>query len=88
VSLPRSSGLGDVCLDDRATQRQAQSLGAADAALYRAKSDKPTRVSVDRTSEDTERGLEIVDEEGVRTRVAFRTTATPEMLDGLAPAEI
>jgi hypothetical protein len=57
--------------------------GAPEVRLH-----KPTRVSVDRTSEDTERGLEIVDEEGVRTRVAFRTTATPEMLDGLAPAEI
>jgi hypothetical protein len=57
--------------------------GAPEGRLH-----KPTRVSVDRTSEDTERGLEIVDEEGVRTRVSFRATAKPETLDGLAPAEL
>jgi hypothetical protein len=57
--------------------------GAPEVRLH-----KPTRVSVDRTSEDTERGLEIVIEDGARTRVAFRATAKPEMLDGLAPAEL
>jgi hypothetical protein len=49
---------------------------------------KPTRVRVDGTSEEDERGLEVLDEEGIRTRIGFRATATPEMLDGLAPAEI
>jgi len=50
--------------------------------------DKPSSVRVDQTSEDADSTLEIVDEDGVRTRIAFRATATPETLDGLAPAEI
>jgi hypothetical protein len=49
---------------------------------------EPTRIRVDGTNEEDERGLEIVNENGIRTRIGFRVTATPEMLDGLAPAEI
>jgi Family of unknown function (DUF5335) len=63
-------------------------LFAAVSGASEVRLQKPTRVRVDRMTEDAERGLEIVDEDGIRTRVGFRATATPEMLDGLAPAEI
>jgi hypothetical protein len=61
----------------------AAASGASEVRL-----EKPTVIRVDRTSEDDERALEIVDEDGVRTRIGFRATASPEMLNGLAPAEI
>lgn len=48
----------------------------------------PTIVHVERTSEGAEQALEIVDEDRLRTRLAFRAAATPDMLDGVAPAEI
>lgn len=50
--------------------------------------ENPTAIRVDQTREGAERGLEIVDDHGVCTRVGFRASATPEMLDGLAPGEV
>ena len=50
--------------------------------------DAPTSVRVDETSEGTARGIEVVDENGDRTRVHFRTAPRPEMLDGVAPGEL
>jgi hypothetical protein len=47
----------------------------------------PTRVGVDETDEGRARGLEIVDDHGNVTRIQFRATPLPEMLDGLAPGE-
>lgn len=48
----------------------------------------PRIVRVRQTGDGAESGLEIVDDQGVSTRVGFRVTARPEMLDGLVPGEI
>ena len=50
--------------------------------------DAPSSVRVDETSEGTARGIEVVDENGDRTRVHFRAAPRPEMLDGVAPGEL
>jgi hypothetical protein len=50
--------------------------------------DAPTGVRVDETSQGTARGIEVVDENGDRTRVHFRAAPRPEMLDGVAPGEL
>jgi hypothetical protein len=50
--------------------------------------ENPSAVRVDRTTEGADRALEIVGEHGAWTRISFRTTSMPEMLDGLAPAEL
>jgi hypothetical protein len=48
----------------------------------------PQILRVSQAGDGAETGLEIVDNDGVSTRVGFRATARPELLDGLAPAEI
>ncbi|HEY3043687.1 MAG TPA: DUF5335 family protein [Vicinamibacterales bacterium] len=48
----------------------------------------PRIIRVRQTGDGAETGLEIVDDEGMSTRVGFRATARPEMLDGLAPGEM
>ena len=49
--------------------------------------ENPTAVRVRQTGDGAESGLEIIDDQGVSTRVGFRSTPRPEMLDGLAPGE-
>jgi Family of unknown function (DUF5335) len=49
--------------------------------------ENPISVRLRTTDEGADRGLEIVDDEGVCTRVRFRAAAVPEMLDGIAPGE-
>ena len=49
--------------------------------------ENPSTVRVQQGGDGAERGLEIVNDEGVSTRVEFRSGARPEMLDGLAPGE-
>jgi len=48
----------------------------------------PRILRVSQAGDGLETGLEIVDNDGVSTRVGFRATARPEMLDGMAPGEI
>ena len=48
----------------------------------------PRILRVSQAGDGAETGLEIVDNDGVSTRVGFRATARPELLDGVAPAEI
>jgi hypothetical protein len=48
----------------------------------------PRILRVSQAGDGAETGLEIVDDEGVSTRVGFRATARSEMLDGMAPGEI
>jgi hypothetical protein len=48
----------------------------------------PRILRVQQTGDGVESGLEIVDDDGLFTRVGFRATARPEMLDGLAPGEV
>jgi hypothetical protein len=50
--------------------------------------ENPTSLRLRKTEEGADRGLEIVDDEGVCTRVRFRAAAIPEMVDGLAPGEL
>jgi hypothetical protein len=50
--------------------------------------ENPTSLRLRRTGDGADRGLEIVDDEGVCTRVRFRAAAIPEMLDGVAPGEL
>jgi hypothetical protein len=50
--------------------------------------DNPAAVRVRTTDEGADRGLDILDQDGACTRIAFRAAAIPEMLDGLAPGEL
>ncbi len=50
--------------------------------------DAPTSIRVDETSQGVARGLEILDDDGVSTRVRFRVAPRPETLDGIAPGEL
>jgi hypothetical protein len=50
--------------------------------------ENPRILRVQQTGDGAESGLEIVDDDGLFTRVGFRATARPEMLDGLAQGEI
>jgi hypothetical protein len=48
----------------------------------------PRALAVDRTLDGAERALEIDAAGGVFVRIAFRATALPEEVDGMAPAEL
>jgi len=48
----------------------------------------PRTLAVDRTHDGAERALEIDAAGGVFVRIAFRATALPEEVDGMAPAEL
>ena len=48
----------------------------------------PISVRVEETTEGIAQGIEVVDDKGITTRLRFRATARPEMLDGVAPGEI
>jgi hypothetical protein len=50
--------------------------------------ENPTFLRIRKTDDGADRGLEIVDDEGMSTHVRFRAAAVPEMLDGLAPGEL
>jgi hypothetical protein len=49
----------------------------------------PIALRLRQTAEGADRAIEITDDEGLCTRVGFRTTITPsDMLDGIAPGEL
>jgi hypothetical protein len=48
----------------------------------------PVAMRVERTETGADRALEIVDEEGGCTRMAFRVAEVPGILDGVAPGEV
>ena len=48
----------------------------------------PGSVRVDETTEGIAKALEIIDGNGVSTRLRFRSAARAEMLNGVAPGEI
>jgi hypothetical protein len=50
--------------------------------------ENPVSLRLRRTDDGADRGLEIVNEEGVCTQLRFRAAAIPEMLDGVAPGEL
>ena len=49
---------------------------------------RPRALAVDTTREGAERALELDAAGGVFVRIAFRATALPEEVDGMAPAEL
>lgn len=49
---------------------------------------EPKFLRVDETPRGAERGLEVEDRYGLRTRIRFRATALPEEVDGLTPGEL
>ena len=49
---------------------------------------RPTAVRVQKTTEDADSALEIDTSDGGFVRVAFRASARPEELDGVAPGEL
>ena len=49
----------------------------------------PVALRLRQTAEGADRAIEIIDDEGLCTRVGFRTTIAPsDMLDGIAPGEL
>jgi len=48
---------------------------------------RPTVLRLQDTADGAEQGLDIEDAEGACTRVRFRASALPEVLDGMAPGE-
>jgi hypothetical protein len=48
----------------------------------------PIALRLRQTAEDADQAIEIIDDEGFCTRVGFRTSAPPELLDGIAPGEL
>jgi hypothetical protein len=49
----------------------------------------PIALRLHQTPEGADQAIEITDDEGVCTRVGFRTTTAPsDMLDGIAPGEL
>ena len=48
----------------------------------------PGTVRVDETTQGIAQTLEIIDSQGVATRLRFRTAPTADMLDGVAPGEL
>jgi hypothetical protein len=49
---------------------------------------RPHRVRVQQTDDGAERALEVDSADGAVVRLAFRATALPEQLDGVAPGEL
>lgn len=61
---------------------------AADSSENRVRVERPARLRLEQTLHGEDRALEIVDRDGMCTRLGFRTTAFPEMLDGVTPEEV
>jgi hypothetical protein len=91
---PALSGLGQsLPLGAVTTERDGRRIAAievsfaADSGADAVRIENPVSVRVRQTSSGDDETLEIVDDEGFCTRLSFRTSAKPEMLDGLAPGE-
>jgi hypothetical protein len=80
--------LASVTPEMRADQVVAIDIRFHDDAREAIRIDRPASIRVDETSEGTVQALEIVEAEGNRTRIRFRSAPSPEMLDGLAPGEL
>jgi hypothetical protein len=61
---------------------------AGDSGAETLRIENPMSVRVQQTAAGADRALEIVDDDGFCTRLGFRGTPTPELLDGLAPGEL
>ena len=62
---------------------------AGDSAGDTFRIENPIALRLCQTAEGADRAIEITDDEGLCTRVGFRTTTAPsDMLDGIAPGEL
>jgi hypothetical protein len=62
---------------------------AGDSASDTVRVEHPIALRLRQTAEGADRAIEITDDQGLCTRVAFRTTPAPsDMLDGIAPGEL
>ena len=61
---------------------------AGDSGADTVRVENPMSMRVHQTADGTDRALDIVDDEGLCTRIGFRVTARREMLDGMAPGEL
>lgn len=87
--LPKARPLGAVTTMRHGRDVSAIEISfAGDSGAGPVRVENPMSLRVHRTTEGTDRALEIVDGEGACTRIGFRVTARPEMLDGLAPGEL
>jgi hypothetical protein len=80
--------LASVTPETRADRVVAIDIRFHDEAREAIRIDGLAKIRVDETSEGTVQELEIVDAEGNRTRIRFRSAPSPEMLDGIAPGEL
>lgn len=62
---------------------------AGDSGGNTVRVEHPVALRLRQTAEGADRAIEITDDEGLCTRVGFRTTIAPsDMLDGIAPGEL
>jgi hypothetical protein len=61
---------------------------AGDSGGATVRVENPVALRLEQTAEGADRAIEITDDEGLCTRLGFRTTAPSEMLDGVAPGEL
>jgi hypothetical protein len=80
--------LGSVTVKQKGREVSAIEIAFAGDGNVPLRVENPRILRVQQTGDGAESGLEIVDDDGLFTRVGFRATARPEMLDGLAPGEI
>lgn len=85
VTRVRSVALESVTLDERGPDRVVRLTFANGVSLC---APRPRGVGVQRTAERAERALEIDTADGAFIRLAFRATALPEQLDGVAIGEL
>ena len=89
----RHRGASEAPLGSVTATRQGREVAAIEIAFsgdghVPLRVERPRILRVSQAGDGAETGLEIVDDDGVSTRVGFRATARPELLDGLAPGEI
>jgi hypothetical protein len=84
VTRVRSAALESVTLEGRSPDHIVRLTFARGVSLC---APRPRGIGVQRTAEGAEAALEVETADDAFIRLAFRATALPEQLDGLAPAE-
>jgi hypothetical protein len=87
-SITELQPLAAVIPTEQSDRPAAIEISFAGEATERVRVEDPSAVRVHRTDDGADQGLEIVDRQGQRTHIGFRATATPDMLDGVAPGEL
>ena len=84
VRLVQSVGIRSVTLEGSGRDRLLRLTFADGVSLC---VPRPCAVRVQRTTDGAERALEVETVDGAFVRVAFRATALPDQVDGMAPGE-